>query len=412
MKQNKSLVSLYSRAIFSIKKLRLLNCSILLSFLFGNIQVGMAGPKEQADRIFQRLNGVPSDLDTLNSMTKMIEDGNLAGAALMAIEDPNGRFYNITLKNWWAPFTNEGENARVPLNDYTALAIGMVRDEIPFDQILYGDILYIAVDPSSAPLPDYDQKGDDEANAHFLEVEKRRLPLHKVLKKVKQSDYTSYAPDVAAGALTTWGFSKDYYNAGTNRAAFRFTSMTYLCRDMEQLHDPTRSDYRIRRDVPRDPGGDSTVFRTKCAGCHAGMDALAGAFSYWNYDDELGVIYDPTNIPEKINRNGDVFPNGFVTTDDSWLLLWHQGPNKKVGWNGARSGKGVKSLGKMLSSTDAFARCISKRVLKLVCEVDGNKPEHTPIVEQLAHSFKQPIQDTRYNLKHLFAKTAIICRGQ
>ena len=37
-------------------------------------------------------------------------------------------FYNVTLKNWIAPWTNEEQTVFTDLNDYTATAIGMIRD--------------------------------------------------------------------------------------------------------------------------------------------------------------------------------------------------------------------------------------------------------------------------------------------
>ena len=385
-------------------------CTMLLGWAFASH--GWAGPRQQADQIYQRLNGIPPDAETLERLTKMVQKGDLSSAALAAIDDPAGHFYNTIVRNWWTGFTNEAENARAALNDYTALVIGMIRDELPFDEILYGDVLYLAVDPTGSPLPTYSQRGGNDANEHFLAVDERNLKLHQVLKQYKQSEKTSYAPDVAAGVLSTWGFAKDFYNAGTNRAAVRFTMIPFLCRDMEQLHDPTRPDFRIRRDVPRDPGGDTSVYRNKCAGCHAGMDALAGAFSHWDYDDDDGVLYDPTQLPDKINRNGDVFEKGYITKNDNWELLWHEGPNSKVGWNGEKKGFGTKSFGKMISSTDAFARCMAQRTLKLVCQVDTEDSKVRLVIEQLANSFKQKSGGTPYNMKHLFAKSALMCRGE
>ena len=55
--------------------------------------------------------------------------------------------------------------------------------------------------------------------------------------------------------------------------------------DMEQVHDTSITPDRIRQDVSRSPGGDSRVFLNSCIGCHAGMDPLAQAFAYYNYDE-------------------------------------------------------------------------------------------------------------------------------
>ena len=66
---------------------------------------------------------------------------------------------------------------------------------------------------------------------------------------------------------------------------FRFTLLNHLCRDMEQMHDTTRPPDRIRQDVTRSPGGDSSVFLNNCIGCHSGMDPMAQAFAYYDFDE-------------------------------------------------------------------------------------------------------------------------------
>ena len=39
----------------------------------------------------------------------------------------------------------------VPLNDYTATVVGMVRDNVPFNTLLSADLVYIADSASGAP---------------------------------------------------------------------------------------------------------------------------------------------------------------------------------------------------------------------------------------------------------------------
>ncbi len=45
---------------------------------------------------------------------------------------------------------------------------------------------------------------------------------------------------------------------GTNRRMFRFTMMNHLCADLQTIPDTTRPPDRIRQDVTRSPGGDSS----------------------------------------------------------------------------------------------------------------------------------------------------------
>ena len=57
------------------------------------------------------------------------------------MDNPN--FYAVTLKNFAAPWTNRDQSVFVPLNDYITLVMGMVRDNVPFNQILSGNMLYV-----------------------------------------------------------------------------------------------------------------------------------------------------------------------------------------------------------------------------------------------------------------------------
>ena len=60
------------------------------------------------------------------------------------------------------------------------------------------------------------------------------------------------------------------------------------------------------------PGGDSTLFLNSCTGCHSGMDPMAQAFAYFEFDDGLGrVIHTPGQVQDKYLINATTFPLGF-----------------------------------------------------------------------------------------------------
>ena len=99
-----------------------------------------AGPREQAKRIHDRLAGVPPSASVLTQMEALIP-GNPQAAAYMAMDDAS--FYNVTLKNFAAPWTNRDQSVFVPLNDYIATVIGMVRDDVAFNTLLSADLLYM-----------------------------------------------------------------------------------------------------------------------------------------------------------------------------------------------------------------------------------------------------------------------------
>jgi hypothetical protein len=70
---------------------------------------------------------------------------DLVTAALIATNDP--AFYNDTIRNMAAPWTNRDQSVFVPLNDYIATVVGMVRDNVPFNTLLSADLVYVASSP-------------------------------------------------------------------------------------------------------------------------------------------------------------------------------------------------------------------------------------------------------------------------
>src|ERR1700723_894440 len=99
----------------------------------------------QAARIYNRIAGVPPSATVLTNM--MATDP--VSAALMATNDP--AFYNYTIRNLAAPWTNRDQSVFVPLNDYTATVVGMVRDNVPFNTLLSADLVYIAGGAAGVP---------------------------------------------------------------------------------------------------------------------------------------------------------------------------------------------------------------------------------------------------------------------
>src|SRR5204863_3479753 len=122
--------------------------------------------------------------------------------------------------------------------------------------------------------------------------------------------------------------------------------------------------------VARSPGGDSRVFLNTCVGCHSGMDPMAQAFAYYNFDATAGqLVYTPNQVQPKYLINAANFPFGFVTPDDSWANRWRAGSNAFLGWDPTLpgSGNGAKSLGQELALSDAFAQCQVTKIFQAVC---------------------------------------------
>jgi len=375
---------------------------VALALILTGASIALAGPREQAARIHDRLAGVPADETTLAQMAAQLP-ANPTAAANIAMNNPN--FYAVTLKNFAAPWTNRDQSVFVPLNDYVTLVMGMVRDNVPFNQILTANMLYVApsVTPAASPT----------SNAHFEALEQRmRAPdfLQSELSPTTQTAVYGTPDTATAGAITTRGAAEAFFVAGTNRAMFRFTLMNHMCVDMEQVHDTSIAPDRIRQDVSRSPGGDSRVFMNNCIGCHAGMDPLAQAFAYYNFDTTSGrMVYDSTAVHSKYFNNDTTFPDGFVTPNDSWHNHWRQGQNTLLGWNQALPGQGIgaKSLGEELAGTHAFAQCQVKKVFRAVCLRDAVHANDRNRIDTLTNTFRS----NNFDLKQVFAETAGYCMG-
>src|SRR5262249_23644698 len=95
-----------------------------------------------------------------------------------------------------------------------------------------------------------------------------------------------------AGILTAPDFAIKHYSAGTNRRPIKFLMQNFLCRSLEQLMDTSLPDTWVRRDVDRSPGGDSRTYKQQCIACHSGIDAITGAFAYYDINVTIGHILD------------------------------------------------------------------------------------------------------------------------
>ena len=361
-----------------------------------------AGNREKAKRMHDRIAGVPPSALVLGQMEADIAAGRPLDAANRAMQ--SSAFYSVTLKNFAAPWTNREQSVFVPLNDYTATVIGMVRDDEPFNSVLSADVLYTG--QGVAGVPAFSPANND----HYEQLEQRGADLKAVLVKQTQSTLMGIPAAATAGVMTTRAAAQAFFIAGTNRAMFRFTLMNHMCRDMEQVLDTTRPPDRIRQDVSRSPGGDSRVFLNNCVGCHSGMDPLAQAFAFYHYDETLArLVYTPGQVQAKYFNNADNFKPGFVTKDDRWDNYWRRGNNQLIGWDSALtgSGTGAKSMGQELANSDGFAQCQVEKVFKAVCfRAPSNAADR-----QRIQTIKATFKSSNYSLKRVFGETAVYCMG-
>jgi len=375
---------------------------------FASVQQASADPvsRAQAKRMYDRLVGTPPTpalLDDLES--RVAADKVAAGLYMLDKSSPrSSQFYTTTLKNFATPWTNRDQTVFAPLNDYVATVIGMVRDDADFRTVLSADLVYIGQGIS----PAYSTTNND----HYVAMESNNADLRVVLQPTTQSSLNGLPPNATAGIITSRAAAEAFFIDGTNRAMFRFTLLNHLCHDMEQVHDTTRPPDRIRQDVTRSPGGDSSLFLNNCIGCHSGMDPMAQAFAYYDFDEtQSKLVFTDGQVQPKYLINSDNFKSGYITTDDHWENRWRlPGKNTVLGWAGQdgtiRSGNGAKTLGEELANSDAFAECQATKVFKTVCFRSPSDQNDRDQVSASANGFK-----SGGNLKRVFAETAAYCAG-
>jgi hypothetical protein len=387
-----------------------LACLGTVLLLTANLGAAATLNKDQAKRMYDRIAGVTASDATLTSMVGM--DATQAALNIVT-KDP--AFYNNTIRNLAMPWTNRDQTVFAPLNDYVATVVGMVRDDVPFNTLLSADLVYIA-DASAAStysLPAYSPGNNDL----YQQMDDNGVDLKAHLVSSSQSALSGLPATATAGVLTTRGAASAFFINGTNRAMFRFTMMNHLCSDLQTIMDTTRPPDRIRQDVTRSPGGDSGLFLNNCIGCHSGMDPMAQAFAYYNFNNTdptttatVGqIVYTAGQVQPKYFINNTNFPQGYVTPDDHWDNRWRGGVNSLLGWNPSQtgSGQGAKSLGQELAGSQAFATCQVTRVFKYVCfRAPSDATDRTQVATMVA-SFKS----SNYSLRQVFADAAVYCMG-
>lgn len=369
-----------------------------------------AGVEEQANRIHTRLTGVSPSATVLENMVSLLEAGKGDDAAKLAME--NDAFYRVTLKDWVTPWTNRDFDVHQPLNDYTATIMGVVRDDLDFRSILFEDIIYTAA--ASANVPNYSISNND----HYAALEQNALNLKDTLTRQTQSSVTNLPIEATSGVITSRAASKAFFIAGTNRAMFRYTFINHMCTDLDALKDTSIATNRIRQDVSRSPGGDSRIFMNSCSGCHSGMDPMAQAYAYYNFeydrDNDLTgengqLSYQANTVQGKYHINSETFKFGFITESDKWDNYWRQGLNRRLGWDEQLSGtgNGAKSLGKEIAYSEQFASCQVSKVFEKVCLRKVQNQQDATTLATITDTFKS----SGYKLKTVFAATANYCKG-
>ncbi len=520
-----------------MKVVKLFYFRILLLFFIGLEAIAQTrDPMDMAVSIHNRITGVPGRPEVLAAMRDQIAAGNVPRAVEMAMERP--QFYDVSLQQFFVRWTNVDRRKNEPLNDAVATAIGMVRDNIRFDEFLYGDHYYLAsgteqlrctkvgltdggtctvegspCDSSAMPLapgapapspvlsfcerqnsllgkrvrrqpnaatmdiedldlawynmsterrtefgnPDGEGWGvirrwARNSNDHYSDLQARVYPRltsqsrnyslsdPQVLRRFSLGDFVHRtnqysplpvlnppaAPSPAplgfqfiprrapaadlAGVFSTRAWAAAFYDAGTNRRAYKYTLKNFLCRDLDKVMDTGLPDDRVRQDVERRPGGNRNIFSTYCIGCHAHMDAFSGAFA--KHDFGGAALEISTGVRPKYLQNSDIFPSGFRTTSASWVNYLAEGSGRDLGWRDApgashRSGLGMQSFARVIAASQGFSECMAEQVFEHFClrsPMDGDRAG--------IRAMGQVFEDSGYSFRELVKQSVTqLCPG-
>lgn len=409
-------------------------------YVLGALLVGLtgAGANAQTDigakKLIEMAAGqkVPGDHQLISQVDALLKAGRKEEAAELALSHPG--FLNITVKQMALKMSTRDESLLAEFNDFAAGFVGVVRDQRDARLLLRGNFYYDG-DPSRIPAG-MTVRSDLVAdllnsNNHYADLDKPGIDLGAVLRYNEgQRIYSGSTrgavnnPD-PAGILTSRSFLSSHVIAGTNRRAVEHTFRQFMCVTIEEWADSQASAERIGRDIDRNPGNNPTKFETSCKACHTVMDGFRGAFAYWNFQNNPdqnqawvansqvetqgleGMGFLANRVARKMNHNEAVFPNGYVTTNNSWVNNAVGPANwNRFGWRATSQailsgGMGVRGLGSLVSDSRRFSECMVKRVFESAC-----RPKNLNIEENksFVRSQADQLEASNYNLKKLYAR--------
>jgi hypothetical protein len=365
-------------------------CATFSLLSFGRADT--TSPEEARARfIYQQLTArrLLPNTPAFTQMVSLIKQRKLFEAGALAAQEPS--FIGSTVRLWSTSILSADGDPNMPLNDSLAFLMGSVRDNLDGRLILTGNFIY-GRDPRSGP-------GRPAVNSDTLfdEMENQSRDLAKTLYSYSPQWNLAEAKE-AAGLLTTRWWASRNYSAGTNRRTIPATFDAFLCLKIDRWKKPGLPTFRIRQDIDRFPQDNGRVFQTECRTCHGAMDGLAGAFS--KIDFANGRITWLPMVTSKYLQHSEIYPDGFVTTDNSWINFLADDPSEVFGWKTSGQGVGIGELGQMFAQSDQFARCLVQRAVQVVCRKDLDFRD--PWILNLASEFRQ----SGYQLKKMFISVA------
>ena len=213
----------------------------------------------------------------------------------------------------------------------------MIRDDVPFDQVLSADLVYVGAPGVVAAA--YSQTDNEHYRAARVAARRPRRTRRSSCR-VPAVDAARLAGLLAgdtAGVITTRAAGEAFFSAGTNRRMWRFTAheLPVPRHGAAQGHEPPGGPHPPGREPQ--PGRRQRLF-------HNALRRLSlAAWTPWRAPTptssgtrrQMRVVHTPGQVQQKYLINAGTFPFGYVTTDDRWDNYWREGRTRALGWRGA-----------------------------------------------------------------------------
>lgn len=414
--------------------------------------------RARAALIYRRLTGqkIPIDSQIIKDMEVLLNQNRPIDAAKLATDQTG--YYNYTLRFFGQKLSTINSTTKAPFSDFTATIMGFARDDKDIRDLLITDKYYLSnatalagqtISPVATPANRL--ANVVRSNNHYTSLENAlvfqpNINLAATLVEATQEVTVDGAgalvrnPD-AAGILTSRTFMQDCALGGTNRRCYEQVMVRLACTKLEDISDVAAPDDRVRIDVTRSPGGDPAAYQNTCRGCHGNMDSMNGAFAYAEFvNGEIllsnvrtantnlcgananAACFDVNRVANKYNQGvASGFSQGYRTTDNSWRNRAVTGAiGEYFGWRGTDSrsiataveASGINSFGRMIANSQAFSRCMVKKVYSTVCRREASANE-AKFISTVAGELENPAQGNR-RLNWLFQRVATdeMCIGR
>lgn len=279
---------------------------VLIAALTLSIANAQASGNEmlKAKRLYERMTGVKvsSTKPELKKVVEYLAKGDEQGAAKYITTTKD--FLNVQIRNLSLRLSNKDESVKVPFNDFSALIVGVVRDNADFRDVLTAPYSY-EISNKDERTRFFNQSSYIAAEAAYLNLADKNIlvknPKQKLVKNAlstaaKQEDVRESIVSMGvhpepAGVLTSRTFAEANLSGGTNRRAVEFSLKQFMCVSMAEAADASASDQYVGGDVERFPGGDHNKYLTSCKSCHSVMDGMRGAFAKMDYVNMTDVAF-------------------------------------------------------------------------------------------------------------------------